>query len=273
MTRQYFGKYPIDARQGEIERLQIQADAIAPETERMLDMIGVATGWRCVDLGCGPGGITEALSRRVGPQGEVVGVDMNAGYLEVARATASPNVRFEIGDVYDTSLPAMSFDLVHLRFVAGTVGDPERLLVEAKRIARPGGIIAMQEPDGTTLNCYPPHPAWSTLKDLFMRAFESVGADLELAQKLYYVVRQAKLEDVHYRPFILGVRASDPMVDYLPSTLESMRRTIVERGLMCDEDLSDALARCRAHLRHQDTSFTMYTVAQVWGRNPVEFCF
>ena len=67
----------------------------------------------------------------------------NLGYLEVARASAAANASFEQRDVYNTDLPAKSFDLVHMRFVAGTVGDPERLLREAKRIARPGGIIAM----------------------------------------------------------------------------------------------------------------------------------
>ena len=28
----------------------------------------------------------------------------------------------------------------------------------------PGGVVALQEPDGSTLHCYPPHPAWDTLK-------------------------------------------------------------------------------------------------------------
>ena len=45
--------YPIETRKGEIERLAMQADAIAPDARVLLDRIGVATGWRCLDLGCG----------------------------------------------------------------------------------------------------------------------------------------------------------------------------------------------------------------------------
>ena len=63
----------------------------------------------------------------------------------------------------------------------------------------------------------------------------------------------------------LGVRSTDPMVDYLPSTAESLRGTIVKLGLLGGSELNAALAECRAHLARPGTSFTMYTVAQVWG--------
>lgn len=267
MTADFSGQYPIEARQGEIERLHVQAAAMAPETERMLDLIGVTEGWSCLDIGCGPGGITGLLSRRVGHAGRVVGLDMNAGFLEHARAVAPGNVEFKLGNAYESALPAGAFDLVHMRFVASTAGAPERLLAEAKRLARPGGVIALQEPDGASLNCHPTHPAWDQLKAALLGAFSGVGADLELARRLYHIVRQAGLAEVQFRPFILGVRATDPMVDYLPSTVESLRGTIIGLGLLTDAELSAALTKCRDHLRQPDTSFTLYTVAQVWGRN------
>ena len=153
-----------------------------------------------------------------------------------------------------------------MRFVASTAGDPERLLREAIRLARSGGVVALQEPDGSTLNCDPPHPAWDQLKAALLGAFAGVGADLTLARRLYGLVRQAGLADVQYRPFLIGVRSIDPMVDYLPSTVESLRGTVLKLGLLSEAELMAALAQCRAHLRDPGTVFTMYTVAQVWGR-------
>lgn len=179
--------------------------------------IGVREGWSCLDIGCGPGGITGLLSKRVGSTGRVVGLDMNAGFLEHARATAPSNVEFLLADAYSSNLPAGTFDLVHMRFLACTSGEPERLLREAKRLARSGGLIALQEADVSTLNCYPPHPSWERLKAALFGAFKSVGADVELARRLYYIVCQAGLAGVQFRPFTVGVRSSDPMVDYLPS--------------------------------------------------------
>jgi hypothetical protein len=153
-----------------------------------------------------------------------------------------------------------------MRFVASTAGSPDRLLQEAARLVRPGGIVALQEPDGTTLNCYPPHPAWDRLKAALLATFSGVGADLELARKLYFLVKQAGFRDVQYRAALLAVRSIDPMVDYLPSTIESLRTTILRLGLLNEGDLIDSLTDCRQHLAKPETSFTLYAVAQVWGR-------
>jgi SAM-dependent methyltransferase len=232
----------------------------------MLDKIGVDPGWHCLDVGCGPGGITALLSERVGTSGRVVGLDTDPVFLDHARRHAPGNVEFMRGDAYHSDLPSAAFDLVHLRFVASTAGEPEALLGEAIRLARPAGIVAVQEPDMAALNCYPSHPAFASLKAALEGGFASVGADIRLAQRLFALARHAGLENVQYRPFLVGVRASDTMVDYLPATVESLRRTILDRGLMKESELDAALADCRRHLHNPDTVFTTYIVAQVWGR-------
>ena len=176
LSGSYSGHYPIERRPGELQRLYLQGTAMAPDTEVMLNRIGVGEGWSCLDLGCGPRGITNLLSTRVGASGRVIGLDMDGQFLKVARAGAPNNVEFRQGDAYGSDLPAGSFDLVHMRFVASTAGDPEHLLRESIRLVRPGGIVALQEPDGSSLNCHPPHPAWDRLKAALLGAFSSVGA-------------------------------------------------------------------------------------------------
>jgi SAM-dependent methyltransferase len=249
------GHYPIERRAGEIERLDVQSQAMAFDAEIMLDRIGVGPGWRCLDLGCGPGGITDLLRARVGPTGRVVGLDADSLFLDHARARAREhtNVEFVLGNVYHTGLPDAGFDL----------------LEEAMRLTRAGGIVAFQEADIASLNCYPPLPAWDRLKAVLEQAFVCVGADVRLGQRLYRLVRQAGLQDVNYRPFLLGVRCGDPMADFLPATVESVRRTLLDRHLIAPDELQAALAACRAHLADPDTVSTTVTVAQVWGRVPV----
>lgn len=266
MNTTFAGNYPIERRAGEIERLHTQSQAMAADALAMLERFGTMHGWSCLDIGCGPGGITDLLSARVGPGGRVIGIDRDAVFLDHARRNAASNVEFRQGDAYHSDLPAKSFDLVHMRFVASTAGNPEKLLREAMRLARPGGIVALQEPDGSTLKCYPPHPAWDCLQTALLGAFTGVGADLELARKLYFLAQGAGLTDTQYRTALLGVRSTDPMVDYLPSTVESLRSVILRLGLINEADLDAALADCRRHLARPETSFTMYTLAQVWGR-------
>jgi hypothetical protein len=238
------GHYPIERRAGEIERLLTQAAAIEFDAGVMLDRVGVAAGWRCLDLGCGPVGIVELLSLRAGPSGRVV------------------------GDAYRTGLPRGSFDLVHARFLASTAGQPEALIAEAMALARPGAIVALQEPDISTLKCYPPHPAWDRLVRLCEQVFGLAGGDVSLAQRLYQLARHAGLEAVRYRPFLVGFSSGDPMTDYLPATVESLRGMIVGHRLIDERDLDATLAACRSHLADVDTVFTYPTVAQVWGRCP-----
>jgi SAM-dependent methyltransferase len=266
METVYSGRYPIEHRVGEVERLRIQAEAMAPDTRAMLELIGVEPGWKCLDLGCGPEGITRLMSEAVGETGSVVGIDMDDDFLRLARAMAPANVTFRQADAYRTGLPDGEFDLVHMRFVAGTSGDPEALIAEARRLARPGGTVALQEPDMTTLRAYPANPAFDRLRGALIGAFRGVGADATFAHSLYAMARRQGLQDVAYRTVLLGVRSRDPLVDYLPSTVESVRGTVLRLGLMTEGGLQADIAACRAHLREPDTVFTMFTVVQVWGR-------
>ena len=241
------GHYPIERREGEIERLRMQAAAIEFDASVMLDRIGVGPGWRCLDLGCGPGGIVELLSVRAGPTGRVVALDADSDFLEHARVLARDrglgNVEFVQGDAYGTGLSRASFDFVHARFVASIVGRPKDLIREAVALARPGGIVALQDPDISTLKCYPPNAAWDRLTQVLEQTFDRVGSDVRLAQGLYKLVRRAGLEDIQYRPFLVGFRSDDRMADFLPATVESVRRTIL-RPRLDRRNGTDRRARC-----------------------------
>jgi ubiquinone/menaquinone biosynthesis C-methylase UbiE len=262
------GRYPIERRKGEIERLLVQAEALAADAEIMLERIGVAAGWHCLDLGCGPGGITGLLSRRVGATGRVLGLDADSVFLDYARREKPSNVDFVQGDAYRTELEGASFDLVHARFLATTAGEPAKLFREAMRLAKPRGVVAFQDSDISSLKCFPPHPAWDRLRDAVAAVLQAVGADPCFGQRLYRMARGEGMRDVEYRPFVVGVRSGDPMTDFLPATAESMRSALIEHSILSSAELDVALAECRAHLTHPDLVFNLYTTVQVWGRVP-----
>src|SRR3954464_11801527 len=78
-------------------RLELQDRHFAAPSEALLDALALRPGDRVVELGCGPGGLTRRVVRRLGSSGVAVGVDASAAMLDQARAAlagAGPG-RFE----------------------------------------------------------------------------------------------------------------------------------------------------------------------------------
>ncbi len=265
--------YPISTTPAEIARLRMQADAMAFDAAIMLDRIGVGPGWRCLDLACGCGGITDLLQARVGSTGQVVGLDRDVALLAAAgrwaRGLGLNAVEFVEGDARATDLQRASFDMVHMRFILSTAGDPEPTLAEALALTKPGGIVAAQEPDIEPLHCHPAHPAWDRLRELLGAVFTLVGGDIRLARQLYQRFLDLGLSDVQYRPFIVGFGNTHAMADYLPTSIESVREPLLAHDMVGAEELEQLIADCRGHLASPRTISTSYLVAQVWGRKPV----
>jgi len=105
-----------------------------------------------LDMGCGPGAITVGLARRART---VVGVDASAQVVESARRRAREkgvgNASFEVGSVYELPFGDQSFDVVYAHQLMQHLSDPVRALREARRVLRPGGLVAVRDSDYQTM--------------------------------------------------------------------------------------------------------------------------
>lgn len=262
--------YLLQGGVAELERLRLQARVWEPYAELMLDEIGVQQGATCLDLGCGGMGILGPLSRRVGREGRVLGVDFDDKQLEAARAYVQENglenVEIQRLDAYNTKLPAASFDLVHVRFLFAPVGRDEELLSEMLRLTKPGGIMAIQEPDATPWNYYPPDAAWDRLKAAILEAFRRGGGDFDAGQRTHKMLLDAGLQDVNMRAGIIALHDAHPYMRLPIQFATSLRPRILSEGIMTEEELDTAIADCEAIVRRPDTSSLTFVVTQVWGR-------
>lgn len=253
-------------------RLQSLARVWEPSARSMLNEIGVRPSWRCADLGCGALGIVGLLSEAVGPTGHVVGLDNDARQLSAIRhwiqAAALANVEIIEGDAYATRLPRDSFDLIHVRFVLAPGGRGDVLLREMLALARPGGVVAVEEADTASWGCFPPSPAWETLKSGIERTFGAAGGDFNAGRKMFGMLRTAGLEDIHVRAQILALPPGHPYRRMPLEVVAALRSKIVNGGVLSDEALDEAIASFDRVAGDDHTLMTSFTVIQTWGRKP-----
>ena len=132
--------------------METLATVFADLREQALAELGLGPGTHLLDAGCGAGELAIAVAPRVQPGGVVVGVDLNADTINSARdaaATAGVEVDFRVGDIRDLPCAEDEFDAVRCERVFQHLerADWPRAAAELIRVARPGAIIQLIDPD------------------------------------------------------------------------------------------------------------------------------
>ena len=127
---------------------QVRRQAIyGPATKRMLDLADVRQGSRVLDIAAGTGESTIMAARRIGPTGYVLGVDASGSMLNVAAETARKegitNVETRVMNAETLALETNSFDAVICRIALMLFPNPDKALVEMRRVLKPEGKAAV----------------------------------------------------------------------------------------------------------------------------------
>ncbi|MBH0023861.1 methyltransferase domain-containing protein [Salinibacterium sp. SWN248] len=152
-------------------------------------------GLSLLDIGCGPGTITAEFAERLAP-GRVVGLDAASAAIKKASAFTADNLSFVMGDAYALPFDDNSFDLVHSHQTLQHLGDPVAALVEMKRVAKPGGLIAVRDVDYAGTICFPEPPGLKVWADLYDAVHRSNGGEPNAGRRLKSWAMQAGLADV-----------------------------------------------------------------------------
>jgi SAM-dependent methyltransferase len=115
-------------------------------TEAMLDMAGVGSGARVLDVAAGAGGQTLTTARRVGPEGRVLATDISSNILAFAERNAREagldNVETLVVDGEQLDVEPGTFDAVISRVGFIYFPDQHGAFVGMRRALRPGGRLA-----------------------------------------------------------------------------------------------------------------------------------
>jgi ubiquinone/menaquinone biosynthesis C-methylase UbiE len=120
----------------------VLVDGLSKHSDAVLPVLPVLPGERILDVGCGFGDTAIQFARRVGPAGEVIGVDCCDAFLDHARrdseASGLTNVSFQRADA-EIALPKGEFDLAFARFGTMFFSNPVAGLRHMRQALRPGG--------------------------------------------------------------------------------------------------------------------------------------
>jgi len=135
---------------------------------QLADFVGVQSGQRVLDVGCGPGALTAELVARVGPSG-VAAVDPSEPFIAAVRER-HPGVEVLQASAEHLPFPALTFDAALAQLVVHFMPDPIRGLAEMARVTRRDGVVAA---------CVWDHAGGLGPLSLFWRAARELDRDVD----------------------------------------------------------------------------------------------
>ena len=112
-----------------------------PLSVEFADWLPLAPGRTALDVGCGPGALTEVLADRLGAA-SVTGVDPSEPFVDAIRARL-PDVTVVQASAEALPFPDGGFDLVVAQLVIHFMADAPAGVAEMARVTRPGGTVAL----------------------------------------------------------------------------------------------------------------------------------
>lgn len=146
-----------------------------------------------LDLGSGAGLDSFLASKKVGPTGKIIGIDMTEKMIEKAKTNAEKygytNVEFKLGDIEDLPLEDASIDVVISNCVINLAPNKDKVFSEAFRVLKPNGklyvsdIVLLEELSETQKNdekllsgCV----AGALLKEDYLNKIKKAGFEVEI---------------------------------------------------------------------------------------------
>jgi SAM-dependent methyltransferase len=187
------GQYIFNVGETAVKRLAILNNAYGPLTHQFLKKIGLRSGMKVAEIGCGTGEITLWLAKEVGPEGEVTGIDLSSEQIAIAENRAKSaglnNINFFAMNVLDVGKLAEKFDLVYCRFTLAFLKKPIDGLIAMRQLVAPNGLLAAEEIETSSWWGFPYSFAYNFHIEIFQKLGESRGMDFNTGPKLYNYFR------------------------------------------------------------------------------------
>lgn len=214
-----------------------------PGTFRHLDEVGVAPGWRCLEVGGGSGSVARWLGQRVGSSGQVVVTDIDPRHLgEFSEA----NVEVRQHDIVNDPLEQDHFDLAHTRLVLLHIPQREQAIKRILSSLRPGGWVLFEEFDSESMK---PDPAVSPLEtslktlEVLRRVMADRGVDMYFGRLMPGVLEANGCTNVSAEGRVFLFRGGSAGADMFRANSHQMHDALVSSGHLTKDEFQADIAR------------------------------
>lgn len=195
-----------------------------------------------LDVGCGTGAITVGIARAVGGEGLVVGIDRDAGMIDLAREQhgGETNLRFEVGDALDL-VSKESFDVVAAARTLQWVSNPGLAVSGMAKVTKSGGRVVVLDYNHGQNRWEPEAPAeFLAFYSAFLKWRADNGWDNEMGDHLPAMFEEAGLLEVESQEADqvaeCGSAGFAEKVELWPRVIENIGIKLIEAEYI-DEDL------------------------------------
>jgi ubiquinone/menaquinone biosynthesis C-methylase UbiE len=191
----------------ETQRLRAQANLAWSLESPILLRFGLQDGMSVLDLGCGPGSLTQQLLALL-PHSQVMGLDTEQALLERAQqvvpAADAERVQFVQASVMETGLADNSVDFAFARFVFQHLTDPVGAAREVLRVLKPGGRLAVIDVDEGSFPVMfdPAVPQLDALRQKSMQAQAARGGNRSIGRHLVRILRAAGFANARLEAYV-----------------------------------------------------------------------
>lgn len=183
-----------------------------PWSSHLIQSANPQPGERVLDVACGTGIVARRSAPLVGSQGTVIGIDLNPGMIDMARAAAEREglvLEWRTGPAEQLPFPDGSFDLVMCQFGLMFFTDRHAALTEMHRVLRSGARAVFSTWQGLDH-----HPFYQALHDLSLQRLgkSSVEAVFSLgdSDELRRLLTDAGFQQVEIESISITARFPNP---------------------------------------------------------------